>query len=86
MIVANQEARTAHEFVMMIDAARRICELSGKKTSFRRMDHEGRTHFLYVGYENELQVITNQTEIETSIIPDHAAVLLLQTGEWECLK
>lgn len=78
-------AKHVENYVVTLQDAEKLFEKTGNATYFRRMDEEGRTYFMIVGLDIELNVVVNHTVKRTERLRMTDAVTQLHKGGWERL-
>lgn len=78
-------AKHVENYVVTLQDAEKLFEKTGNATYFRRMDEEGRTFFMIVGLDIELNVVVNHTVKRTERLRMTDAVTQLHKGGWERL-
>lgn len=78
-------AKHVENYVVTLQDAEKFFEKTGNATYFRRMDEEGRTFFMIVGLDIELNVVVNHTVKRTERLRMTDAVTQLHKGGWERL-
>lgn len=78
-------AKHVENYVVTLQDAEKLFEQTGNATYFRRMDQEGRTHFLIVGLDIELNVVENHRVIRTEKMRMADAATKFHVGGWERL-
>ncbi|ALY08009.1 hypothetical protein EauS123_00010 [Exiguobacterium phage vB_EauS-123] len=79
-------AKHVENYVVTLQDAEKLFERTGDYTYFRRMDEEGKTFFLIVGLDIELNVVKNHKVIRTEKLRMNDAVTQLYKGGWERLR
>ena len=79
-------AKHVENYVVTLQDAEKLFEKTGNATYFRRMDEEGRTFFMIVGLDIELNVVVNHTVKRTERLRMTDAVTQLHKGGWERLS
>lgn len=78
-------AKHVENYVVTLQDAEKLFEKTGNATYFRRMDEEGRTFFMIVGLDIELNVVVNHTVKRTERLRMTDAVAQFHKGGWERL-
>lgn len=79
-------AKHVENYVVTLQDAEKLFEKTGNATYFRRMDEEGRTFFMIVGLDIELNVVVNHTVKRTERLRMTDAVTQLHKSGWERLS
>jgi len=83
---SNTVAAVNDEYVKVIQAAKKRYEKTGNMTMFRRMDQNGRTHFLTIKHNITAYIVENHIEQSRTAYSDLEAVTAFHAGGWECLQ
>ena len=79
-------AKHVENYVVTLQDAEKLFERTGVVTYFRRMDQEGKTSFLIVGQDIELNVVREHKVVRTEKLRMSDAATQLHKGGWERLR
>lgn len=73
-------AKHVENYVVTLQEAEKLFERTGNATYFRRMDQDGKTYFMIVGMDIELNVVKNHNVTRTEKLRMNDAVTQLHKG------